>query len=141
MPTRFIWTISLNKDLPQYRNYNLPSYNKNIIIQTCHGIYPELEQPVLELKHFVSVSKQGHIFSVGRFPEVDKFNFQDDKADMGFIDSTLIKVVGRVVGGLREANKKPGLDLSKNNIGVAKLQFLSQLGGGCAGDTVFTDPT
>jgi 23S rRNA U2552 (ribose-2'-O)-methylase RlmE/FtsJ len=26
-----IWTISLNKDLPQYRNYNLPSYNKNII--------------------------------------------------------------------------------------------------------------
>lgn len=26
-----IWTISLNKDLPQYRNYNLPSYNKNIL--------------------------------------------------------------------------------------------------------------
>lgn len=26
-----IFTISLNKDLPQYRTYNLPSYNKNII--------------------------------------------------------------------------------------------------------------
>jgi 23S rRNA U2552 (ribose-2'-O)-methylase RlmE/FtsJ len=26
-----IYTISLNKDLPQYRNYNLPSYNKNIL--------------------------------------------------------------------------------------------------------------
>ncbi len=26
-----IYTISLNKDLPQYRTYNLPSYNKNII--------------------------------------------------------------------------------------------------------------
>ena len=26
-----IYTISLNKELPQYRNYNLPSYNKNII--------------------------------------------------------------------------------------------------------------
>lgn len=25
-----IYTISLNKELPQYRNYNLPSYNKNI---------------------------------------------------------------------------------------------------------------
>jgi hypothetical protein len=98
----------------------------------------EIQVPIGE--HFVSVSKQGHIFSVGRFPEVDKFNFQDDKADMAFIDSTLIKVVGRVVGGLREANKKPGLGLSKNNIGVAKVQFLSQLGGGCAGDTVFTDP-
>ena len=30
-PDYKIWTISLNKDLPQYRNYNLPSYNKNII--------------------------------------------------------------------------------------------------------------
>jgi 23S rRNA U2552 (ribose-2'-O)-methylase RlmE/FtsJ len=26
-----IYTISLNKDLPQYKNYNLPSYNKNIL--------------------------------------------------------------------------------------------------------------
>ena len=26
-----IYTISLNKDLPQYKTYNLPSYNKNII--------------------------------------------------------------------------------------------------------------
>jgi len=26
-----IYTISLNKDLPQYKHYNLPSYNKNIL--------------------------------------------------------------------------------------------------------------
>lgn len=26
-----IFTISLNKDLPQYKTYNLPSYNKNIV--------------------------------------------------------------------------------------------------------------
>jgi 23S rRNA U2552 (ribose-2'-O)-methylase RlmE/FtsJ len=26
-----IYTISLNKELPQYKNYNLPSYNKNIL--------------------------------------------------------------------------------------------------------------
>ena len=26
-----IYSISLNKELPQYRNYNLPSYNKNIV--------------------------------------------------------------------------------------------------------------
>jgi len=26
-----IYTISLNKDLPQYKNYNLPSYNKRVI--------------------------------------------------------------------------------------------------------------
>jgi len=31
-PKRYkIFTISLNKDLPKYRTYNLPSYNKNII--------------------------------------------------------------------------------------------------------------
>jgi 23S rRNA U2552 (ribose-2'-O)-methylase RlmE/FtsJ len=26
-----VYTISLNKDLPQYKSYNLPSYNKNVI--------------------------------------------------------------------------------------------------------------
>ena len=26
-----IYTISLNKDLPKYKSYNLPSYNKNVI--------------------------------------------------------------------------------------------------------------
>ena len=30
-PDYKIYTISLNKDLPQYKHYNLPSYNKNII--------------------------------------------------------------------------------------------------------------
>ena len=30
-PDYRIFTISLNKDLPQYKNYNLPSYNKNIL--------------------------------------------------------------------------------------------------------------
>lgn len=28
-----VFTISLNKDLPQYKSYNLPSYNKNILNQ------------------------------------------------------------------------------------------------------------
>lgn len=89
--------------------------------------------------HFLSTSKPGHGFSIGRFPESGMYNFQDDLAGIGFEDSTLVKVVGRVVGGLREANKLPGLGHSINNIGVAQLEFVSQLGGGCAGDTILTD--
>ncbi len=100
------------------------------------GVF-NIQVPIGE--HFISVSKPGHTFSVGRFPGTGKYNFQDDLAGVGFIDSTLVKVVGRVVGGLREANKKPGLGLSTNNIGVARLAFSSQLGNGCAGDTIFTD--
>jgi 23S rRNA U2552 (ribose-2'-O)-methylase RlmE/FtsJ len=30
-PDNRIFSISLNKDLPQYKSYNLPSYNKNVI--------------------------------------------------------------------------------------------------------------
>jgi cap1 methyltransferase len=39
-PKRYkIYTISLNKDLPKYRTYNLPSYNKNIINKHIHISY------------------------------------------------------------------------------------------------------
>jgi hypothetical protein len=34
-----IFTISLNKNLPQYRSYNLPSYNENIINKYVHITY------------------------------------------------------------------------------------------------------
>jgi 23S rRNA U2552 (ribose-2'-O)-methylase RlmE/FtsJ len=34
-----IYTISLNKDLPQYKSYNLPSYNRNVINKYVHVTY------------------------------------------------------------------------------------------------------
>jgi 23S rRNA U2552 (ribose-2'-O)-methylase RlmE/FtsJ len=34
-----IYTISLNKDLPQYKNYNLPTYNKNIMNKYLYITY------------------------------------------------------------------------------------------------------
>lgn len=34
-----IYTISLNKDLPQYKNYNLPSYNKKVINKNIYITY------------------------------------------------------------------------------------------------------
>lgn len=36
-----IYTISLNKDLPKYKNYNLPSYNKKIINNNVYITYGE----------------------------------------------------------------------------------------------------
>lgn len=39
LKTSKIYTISLNKDLSQYRSYNLPSYNKNVVNKYVHVTY------------------------------------------------------------------------------------------------------
>lgn len=90
-------------------------------------------------EHFITVVKNGHVMNVGRFPASGTYNFQDDLAGIHFQDSTLIKVVGRVVGGLREAQYMPGLGKSTNNIGQAQIILTSQQGGGCYTDTLMTD--
>ncbi|MEL6122918.1 MAG: LamG-like jellyroll fold domain-containing protein, partial [Bacteroidota bacterium] len=87
--------------------------------------------------HFVEIEKRNHIMSEGRFPPTGTINFQEPRSNIRFMDTTLIKVVGRVVGGTREGDKDPALGKSKNNIGVAELMF-EELGG-CLTDTVTTD--
>jgi len=96
-----------------------------------------IEVPIGE--HHITVDKAGHVFSNGRFPEIDKHNFQEPLNLIPFEDSTLIKVVGRVVGGLREAIKPPGLNRSKNNIGKAVITFESELKSGCSTQTIETN--
>lgn len=98
----------------------------------------DVQVPIGE--HFLQVEQPGHTYSVNRFPATGKFDFQADLAGIMFVDSTLIKVVGRVVGGLREASKIPGLGKSKNNIGIAQVILKSQQGNGCSTDTIYTDP-
>lgn len=89
--------------------------------------------------HYIQLEKADHIFSIGRFPADSTQNFQAPQ-DIGiFRDSTYRRVIGRVVGGLREGNKKLGFGLlpehrdkyehSKNNIGTAHITFKAQ--GGC----------
>ena len=90
--------------------------------------------------HHLEVEQGGHVYSVGRFPATGKYDFQEDLAGINFTDETLVKVVGRVVGGLREGSKTPGLGLSKNNIGVAHIVLTSQQGNGCSTKTIDTDP-
>lgn len=87
--------------------------------------------------HTVSVGKAGHIFSQGSFTH----NFQNATAGIQFVDSTLIKVVGRSVGGPIESAKKIGFGKSKNNIGRTSITFKSQALGGCATLTTLTNDT
>lgn len=89
--------------------------------------------------HFISIEKEGHFMNVGRFPETGTHPFQNDMAGVNFEDSTLLKVVGRAVGGLKQASYIPGLGKSKNNIGTAEIIIKSQQGNGCFTDTVYTD--
>lgn len=91
--------------------------------------------------HVITVEKEGHTFSAGRFPTNGEFNFQSPKADIQFIDNTLIKVIGRAVGGPTEAAKVPGLGRSVNNIGKARIHFKSQMGNGCKRLSVTTNDT
>ncbi len=97
----------------------------------------DIQVPIGE--HVVEVIQNGHVYSINRFPSSGKHNFQEPISGIQFVDSTLLKVVGRVVGGLREASKVPGFGKSKNNIGQAQLIFKSQFGNGCSKDTVITD--
>lgn len=95
-------------------------------------------------EHFVSVKYPNHTFSVGRFPAGagTLFNFQANVAgEYQYVDNTLRKVLGRVVGGQEEAKKALGFGRSKNNIGKAKIVFKSVKLDGCYKDTIYTNDT
>lgn len=72
--------------------------------------------------HFVSVERDGHTFVLnGRFPEVDKYDFNSELSGLTFWDNTTVMVTGRVDGGVVEYAKPMGFASSVNNIGVAEI--------------------
>jgi hypothetical protein len=76
-------------------------------------------------QHTIKASKSQHTFEEdGLFPAkgapASLGNFQAPKS-IEFYDNTLVKVVGRVVGGPVEEAKTIGFGKSKNNIGVATI--------------------
>jgi hypothetical protein len=92
-------------------------------------------------EHYLEVKFPYHGFSVGRFPLANGtlHNFQSNvSGEYQFIDSTLRKVVGRIVGGQVEANKTLNLGRSKNNVGKARIIFETLMGSGCRKDTIWT---
>ncbi|MFY0652810.1 MAG: T9SS type A sorting domain-containing protein [Cyclobacteriaceae bacterium] len=85
--------------------------------------------------HSLKLSKNGHVFEgEGRFPpkmgddEIPVYDYQQPLAGIEFIDSTVVKLVGKVVGGPIEAEKALGFGLSKNNIGNALIGITSEKG-------------
>ncbi|MFA9388436.1 MAG: LamG-like jellyroll fold domain-containing protein [Prolixibacteraceae bacterium] len=69
-------------------------------------------------KHTITVQKEGHIFSRGSF--TGSFYEQIDGI-YEFIDSTYVKLAGRIVGGDTEGNKPLGFGLSINNVGTVSF--------------------
>ncbi|KAA3645258.1 MAG: T9SS C-terminal target domain-containing protein [Bacteroidetes bacterium] len=90
-------------------------------------------------QHVISVRKDGHVFSEGRFPKTGLWDFQQNENLNPFIDSTLVRVVGRVAGGGIQAALPAGLGRGTNNIGQAKVRFKSQQGNGCLDTTISTN--
>lgn len=89
--------------------------------------------------HVVSVEQTSHVYSAGRFPAAGTYDFQQNVTGIQFIDSTLVKVVGRVAGGGIQKALPPGLGRGKNNIGSAKIPFKAQQGNGCLVDTAISN--
>ncbi|MEM6698864.1 MAG: LamG-like jellyroll fold domain-containing protein, partial [Bacteroidota bacterium] len=111
--------------------------NGNKVMTTSDGAFT-VDVPIG--RHRVSLYKEGHEFAVGQFPTNGSlFDFQEPISGLEFIDSTRLKVIGRVVGGTREGDKVPGLGRSVNNIGKARVVYEALVGNGCHQDTVFTD--
>ena len=81
-------------------------------------------------EHYISVEKQGHLFQEAYFPprvdgNIQYYDFQQSLTGLQFVDTTLVKLAGRVVGGTREGNKKIGFGYSVNNIGVCSITLRS----------------
>ncbi len=113
---------------------DLVKLNGEAVASAANGTF-SIQVPVGN--HVIKTVKDGHVFSAGRFPTTGNYNFQGVTAGIQFKDTTLIKVVGRAVGGAIEKNKKIGLGRSINNIGKTRVYFRSQ--NGCKGLAITTN--
>lgn len=105
-------------------------------VKINNGIF-EVDVPIG--LHRINIRQEGHVFQdKGAFPpDGGLFDFQKDLS-IEFFDSTRVRVIGRVVGGTREGDKKLGFGKSRNNIGIADMLFASQQFG-CHDVDVMTD--
>jgi hypothetical protein len=72
--------------------------------------------------HYVSLEKYGHTFENGRFPDSGLRDFQEDYTfQYRILDTTRVKLIGKIVGGPLQAAKPKGMDKTTNNIGNAVL--------------------
>ena len=73
--------------------------------------------------HYIEIEKHNHTFSAGRYPltEGTAHDFQESVSGREFFDNTSVRLVGRAVGGSREAEKIPVIGKSVNNIGITEI--------------------
>ncbi|PXY01649.1 hypothetical protein DF185_09270 [Marinifilum breve] len=82
--------------------------------------------------HFITVEKQGHVFASMHYPPrqhestPDYHYFKEPLSGLQFIDTTRVKLAGRIVGGTREGDKKIGFGKSINNIGVVTATLTTE---------------
>lgn len=79
--------------------------------------------------HFITVEKTSHDMEDGRYPATGTHNFQAPVSGIDFVDSTSRTLVGRIVGGLVETDKAPGMGRSINNLGIARIRLVSPIAG------------
>lgn len=86
----------------------------------------EIQVPIGE--HTIVIRKAFHEFqNEGKWPTTQEtFDFQEPQSGIQFFDITTRKLVGRVVGGTDEGDKKFGFNKSINNIGTANFWLRSQ---------------
>src|SRR5690606_37138713 len=70
--------------------------NGEVAMTDANGNF-EIQVPIGP--HVVSVEQTEHEYSAGRFPPVGTHDFQQNVQGIEFLDSTLVRVVGRVAGG------------------------------------------
>jgi hypothetical protein len=86
-------------------------------------------------RHNLRIALNGHVFeSEGRFPPptstvpIPLYDFQQPVSGLEFIDTTLVKVAGRVTGGPIEAAKILGFGKSVNNLGSTVINLTTEKG-------------
>ena len=80
--------------------------------------------------HEVRIVKQGHTFKNNGLL-IDELsgtnlNYNAPLANIKFFDQTRVKLIGRIVGGLRENDKELGFGESVNNIGANELKLTAE---------------
>ena len=119
----------------------------NLVTSDKNGAYT-ISVPIGE--HYIQVKKANHTFvGAGRYPtdpygKGGKEAFENPRQNLNFYDSTLVTLVGKVVGGDVEGEKPHGFNRTKANMGQARIKLLANGTGQLNEDTeterVFSSP-
>lgn len=124
-----------------YRNTTLGVKGVNVFVDGDPVIGPDLkpektdEQGRFEIlvpigNHYISFQKDGHSFdNGGRYPydsnhpdSIVTYNFiKNETFGIPFVDTTLVTVIGRVIGGTSSNTIPMGFEQASNNIGKATI--------------------